>query len=68
MPSLELTDYGVVALGEAGDELMGIGFPGSRINLFIGGIQLPKTDVLHDCRSEQDWLLGRGWGRAQETF
>lgn len=53
-----LTDDGVVPLGEAGDELMSIGLPCSRVNLFVRGTQLPETDVLHDCRSKQDWFLG----------
>lgn len=56
--SVALTNDGVVALGEAGDELVRVGLPGSRVHLFVRGSQLPKTDVLHDCRSKQDWLLG----------
>lgn len=53
-----LTDDGMVAVRESGDERMRIGLPGSGVNLFVGGTWLPKTDVLHDGRSEQDWLLG----------
>lgn len=63
---MALTDDGVVALGEAGDELVRVGFPGSRVHLFVRGSQLPKTDVLHDCRSKQDWLLGGRGERPQE--
>lgn len=59
-----LTDDGVVPLWEAGDELVSVGFPRSRVNLFIGGTQLPETDVLHDCGSKQDWFLGGGGGEA----
>lgn len=68
MPFLGLTDHGVVALGEAGDEFVGVGFPGCCVNLFVSGIQLPKTDVLHDCRSKQDWLLGVGLSTGNSDF
>lgn len=64
------TNHSAVAIGEAADELVGIGFSCSCVHLFIGSIQLPKSDVLHDGCCKQDWLLqGRmAWGHRDDIY
>ena len=39
-------EHGVVPLGQAADEVVGIGQGGGRLHLFIRGIQIAVADVL----------------------
>lgn len=51
------THDGVVALGEAADEAIGVGKLGRSVHLGVRGSRLPEADVLHDGCAEEHWLL-----------
>ena len=50
-------EHGVVPLGQAADEVVGIGQGGGRLHLFIRGIQIAVTDVLPDGAGEEVGVL-----------
>ena len=50
-------ELGVIALGQTGDEIVGIGQLGGLDALFICGIQLAVTDILHNGAGKQVGIL-----------
>ncbi|CAN4039547.1 RNA polymerase sigma factor sigX, partial [Dysosmobacter welbionis] len=50
-------EHGVVPLGQAADEVVGIGQGGGRLHLFIRGIQIAVADVLPDGAGEEVGVL-----------
>lgn len=53
------TNHGVIAVWESRYKAMSVGLLGRINDLRICGLGLPKADVLHDGRSEQNRLLHR---------
>ena len=52
-----LADHGVVALGEAHDELVGVGRSGRRLDLFEGRVGQSVGDVVADGDGEEERLV-----------
>ncbi len=52
-----LADHGVVAVGQGGDELVGLGGARRRLDLVLGGVRPAEGDVLADGAPEQHGLL-----------
>ena len=50
-------EQGVVSLGQAADEVVGVGQPGRGVDLLFGGVQLAVADVLHHRAGEQVGVL-----------
>ena len=59
--------HGVVALGQALDEAVGVGQTGGGDALLIGGLQTAIADVLHDRAGEQVGILQHDAQRAAEV-
>jgi len=53
-----LSDVGVVAMGELGDEFVGIGGAGGGLYLFLGGVSFAESQVLGDGTVEEVGVLG----------
>lgn len=53
------TNHSVVAIWKTCNKTMSIGLLGCVNDLSICGLGLPKSDVLHNRRCEQNWLLQR---------
>ena len=61
-----LADFGLVALGKAGDEIVGLGRPGRRSISVLAGAGAAKGDVLGQrAREQEDILLDGRDLRAQ---
>ena len=59
--------HGVVALGQALDEAVGVGQTGCGDALLVGGLQTAIADVLHDRAGEQVGILQHDAQRAAEV-
>ena len=59
-------DDGLVPLGQVADEGVGIGQPGRRPDLLIGGVQLPVADVVGHGSGEQVGILQNNAQRAAQ--
>lgn len=62
------TNHGVIAVWETRDEAVSIGLLCCINDLSICSLRLPKTDVLHDGWSKQNWLLKERRKRKKRTL
>ena len=60
-------EHGVVAVGQAGDEVVGVGELGRRDALLVGGVQVAVADVVHHGAGEQVGVLQHDAERAAQV-
>ena len=67
MVAVSYTHLGLIALGQVGDEVVGVGDLGRPDAVLVRGLQPPVADVLHHRAGEEVGILQDGAERAAQV-